>query len=258
MLKKREQKSGFEEGRTRKKKGSSSSSLSRELDNLEKVTNELADILEEDIKPSKNKKDKARKGQHIGLIGSDAEIDETISIFERQIGKIKKRIDAGSDDDFNASKTEELLLRAMLKTNIDLIPIAEKAFRKTQREQAAYAYRSFVEQALDFTTRLKMMGDVENQTKFIRENILDPMFKSQVNTFLTAFLSMKSIVDTEVNNRKTAKIIKRQLDETLTALGEFMDKSIDKISNDIGIYLSGDISKFGNAPAKKKVRGKKK
>lgn len=256
---KREQKSGFEEGRSRKKKGSSSSSLSKHIDKLEKARNDLAEVLdEEDYAPASkfDKKTKKSRGSHIGLIGSDAEEDDVESVFEKQIAKIKQKIDA-ADDDFNSAKTEEMLLRALLKTTIDMIPLAEKAFRKTQREQAAYAYRSFVDQTVDFTTRLKMIGDVENQTKFIRENILEPMFRAQTNTFLTAFLSMKGTIDTEVTNRKTAKVIKRNLDESLTSLGEFMDKAIEKITVDIGAYLAGDMSSLNGGPPKKTRRKRK-
>jgi hypothetical protein len=256
-VKKREKKSGFEEGRS-KKKGSSSSSLSNQIEKVEKAKNKLSEILDEERDSKHSKKKKSKRGEHIGLIGSDADDDEEVlSVFEKQIGKIKKRIDAADDDAFNASKTEELLLRAMLKTTIDLIPIAERAFRKSGREQAAYAFRSLNEQVVDFNTRLKMIGDVENQMKFIRENILDPMFRAQANTFLTAFVSMKEKVDTEVDNRKSAKLVKRHLDESLQMLGEFMDKTIEKISNDIGLYLSGDMSAFGAAP-QKKVRRKRK
>lgn len=258
-MKPKKQKSGFEQGRSKtrpslsgskKEKTNKLTKAEKRLKKLKEAKEELAEVLRE---TGVTKKKKRNRDHGEGFPGSDG-IEAEVSIFEEEMEAIREMVSAKSDD-FNAEAANKMLLRSMLMTVLDIIPIAERAFRATSKENAAYAVNALINQAREISTDLKMAGDVENQSRFIKESIIDPMYKAIAQNMLQELLSLKSVIDTELSNKpKTAKTIKRSVDSTLRTIGMFMTQSSEKISSDIESYLAGDMSAIGSS-GKKRKRG---
>lgn len=259
MKPKNKQKSGFEQGRSKnrpslsasskkKDKEKSSSAYEKKMRKLNKAKEELSEVLMES--------GSVRKGKELvygaGAPGSDG-VEGQISVFENEMETVRKLI-TNESVEYNAELANKMLLRSMLAMTLDIIPIAERAFRQTTKENAAYAVNALINQAREIATDLKMMGDVENQAKFIKESIIQPMFTAQAQNMLHEMLQLKSVIDTEVTNPKTAKAVKRRVDDTLRTIAAFMTQSTEKISSDISSYLSGDMASIGDKPKKKKKR----
>lgn len=269
-MKPKKQKSGFEQGRSKTRPSLSNPSnkkdkqtaYEKKVRKLNKAKEELSDVLREvgstrrekellsDSKRSKRDRDDERGA---GMPGSDG-IEGQISVFENEMEVVRGLI-SNESVEYNAELANKMLLRSMLAMTLDIIPIAEKAFRQTTKENAAYAVNALINQAREIATDLKMMGDVENQAKFIRESIIIPMFTAQAQNMLHEMLSLKSVIDTELDKSpKTAKIVKRRVDDTLRTIANFMTQSSDKMTSDIESYLSGDMASIGTKPKKAKKK----
>lgn len=242
-MKKNKQKTGFAEGRSKNRPSASSSKdkdLNREkkLNKLNKAKDELADIL---------------KDTGSGLIGSD--VDEEVSRFQKEMKSVRKIVSNKNEDDLNTEVINKMMLRSMLAMTLDVIPLAEKAFRSTSKENAAYALIALIKEAKEISTELNMIGNVENQSAFIKSSIITPLFNAMAQHFLQDMLSMKSTIDTELSGKpKTGLRLKRQLDEIMKSIGLFMTLSSDKIADNIHLYLSGQMSDVLATTPKKRKR----
>lgn len=183
--------------------------------------------------------------------------DDVKAVFAKQFERLRMDIDS-SNKTFNASSTTRAMTRAMLAMVIDVIPLAEKAYRQTQKENQAYALNALVNQARELSTDLKMMQDVEGQAEFIRNQLIDPLMMSLTQQIMASMLSLKNSIDTELGAKAPgrAKTLKRQVDDNLRGLGEFLQGAKDKLSSDVFRYLSGDPTLLGQRkPSGKPRRG---
>jgi len=241
MKKSNKKKTGFAEGRskTRPSVSSAEKDLKREkkFNKLNKAKDELADVL---------------KGT--GLVGSDG-LDAEMSRFQKEMGSVRKLISNKNEDDLNTEVLNKMMLRSMLAMTLDVIPLAEKAFRGTMKENAAYALIALIKEAKEISTELNMIGNVENQSAFIKDSIITPLFNAMAQHFLQEMLSMKSTIDTELAGKpKTGKRLKRQLDEIMKSIGMFMTQSNDKIAESVHLYLSGQMADILSPSTKKRKK----
>ncbi len=174
--------------------------------------------------------------------------------FARQFRRLRKK--AGADNDhFNADVINRLMLRAMLSMVLDVIPIAEKAYRSSSKENAAYALNSLLNQARELAMDLRLSKDTVGQAEFISSKILKPVFVSFTQVLIAELFTLKATIDTEVAP-KPAKAVKRQVDAFARALGTFQTSMMDKVSTDIEAFLNGTLHMEGspkqrNKPSKK-------
>jgi len=240
-MKKNKQKSGFAEGRSKNRPSISSPDKNikheKKINKLNKAKDELAEVL---------------KGA--GLVGSDG-IESEVSRFQKEMKTVRKIVSNKNDDDINTEVLNKLMLRSMLAMTLDVLPLAEKAFRSSMKENAAYALIALIKEAKEISTELNMIGNVENQSSFIKESIVTPLFNAMAQHFLQEMLSMKSNIDTELANKpKTGRRLKRQLDEVMKAIGMFMTQSNDKIAENIHLYLSGQMADILGPSTKKRKK----
>lgn len=179
-------------------------------------------------------------------------LDEEVSRFQKELKTVRKHISNTSEIELNTEKLNKMMLRSMLTMILDVIPLAEKAFRASAKENAAYALIALVKEAKEIHSELNMIGNVENQSEFIRNSIITPLFNSMAQLFIHEMLSLKASIDTEVGNPKAGKKVKKHVDEVMKSIGLFMTQSNEKISENIHSYLSGNMSEFSDTPKKKK------
>lgn len=243
------QASGFAEGRAAasgkiKKKDAPQNRTERAAARVNKARDELASILSEDADLPKP-------------VGKSAE--KSATRFGDEIQKVRRLV-GNSNDDFNAESANRHLLRAILATTLDLIPRAEKNYRREGKEQQGYVYVALCNQAKELAIDLKMMSDTENQSRFISESILHPIFIALTQTMMQELMSVKTVVDTLVDDRRAGQKLKTRIDDGMRTMGEFMTGASIKTSANIQSYLGGDMSFLGageaGEPPKKKRRRK--
>lgn len=163
--------------------------------------------------------------------------------FQKEFKKLRKRTGAANEH-FNAEAVNRMMLRAMLTMVLDVIPIAEEAYRKTKKENAAYALNALLNQARELSLDLKLAKDTTGQVEFIERHVLTPVFTSFAQLLIQEMYALKATIDTEVP-AKAGKRVKSKVDDMVRSLGQFQSGMIEKISSDIHGYLSGTMKLDG-------------
>ena len=173
-----------------------------------------------------------------------------VSKFAKDYEQLRNNV-LNSGDDFNADAAQRFLLKTMFNMLVDLIPVAEVNFRETKKEQAGYVLLGLVKQAEEMSSSLKMLGNVENQTQFIRDMIIHPLFTAMMSNFMSQAIGMKNSIETELpKSPKTARRLKLVVDEMLKAFGPFLDGSKTMLTSNISSYLAGDMGFLGEEKSK--------
>lgn len=193
---------------------------------LEELEGKQADLIKELV---------GDEGQDDGQAKSDR--------FAREFKKLRKKVGA-TNDHFNAESVNIEMLRAMLTMMLDIIPLAEQVFRKSKKESSAYALNALVNQARELSTDLRMSKDVEGQAAFIRDMIINPVFKMFAQQLIAETINIKNSIDTNVDNRKHAKRVKQDVDDMARALGKYLTESVMKLYADIDNYLAGNMQQL--------------
>lgn len=246
-------KTGYREGRSKTRASVSSSSKDRGKERERKVAKAAKVDVPWDVDELQEKQDELvtelmeNTQEQDGQIASDR--------FAREFKKLRKKAGA-TNDHFNAENLNIEMLRAMLVMMLDIIPLAEQVFRKSKKESSAYALNALVNQARELSVDLRMAKDVEGQSLFIKDSILNPIFKVFAQHLIQEMIFLKNDVDTHVSSRKEGKRIKESLDKTTRSLGSFLTESVTKIHANIDDYLAGNMDKLMGPPKKplKKVR----
>ena len=205
----------------------------------------------EEIDTSKLKKTKVELKE--SLIDQDGSSLEKSDRFAKEFRRLRKQVGAGNEH-FNAESTSAELLRALLAMVTDLIPVAERSFRSSGKENAAYALNALVNQARELDADLRLRKDFEGQALFIKDNILTPVFKAFVQQMLNEHQMLKSSIDSYVTNSKDRKKLKVNVDDSTRALGTFIQETITKSFADIDNYLQGNMQALMPSTGKKRKR----
>lgn len=204
---------------------------------------DLADVVRElDIDVEGNTYDSDKEGKRT-------------SRFAKSFSRLRKNV--VENEDFNADAAHKILLKTVFAMTMDLIPVADAAFKQSQKEQAAYALIALTKQAQETSAELRAIGNVEIQTTFIRDNIIAPTFKVLTQHLMNQCMNMKNTVDTELGG-KAAKPVKQEIDKLLIGLGQFMDMSREGMSSHVGRYLAGDMSFMQTSSEKKPEKKRRK
>lgn len=226
---------GFAEGRSSAKKSTPRDPVSKRDDFYKTNRQLLSDVVDDDTLARLDEQDALEANR-----------------FEKEFRKLRKKTSA-SNDNFNAESLNRLMLRAMLTMVLDVIPIAEEAYRKSKKESAAYALNSLLNQARELSLDLKLAKDVSGQAEFIQSKVLTPVFTSFTQLLIQEIFALKNTVDTEAQN-KVGKPIKAQIDKMARSLGKYQTEMIAKIGQDIESFLNGSLRLDGTTvkPSRKK------
>lgn len=206
--------------------------------------------------PEKNSK---RNKEEFDLKKSKKALDETFKALTSEV------LDDAEDDDFlraeklkknyrkisaevkkgellNPDAITKKLFSVMLSTTIDLIPIAEKTYRNSRKDAAAYAYTNLVDKAQQLSADLKILKDTQGQAEYIRSNIVDPLLLSVISLMLQENMVMRSEIDNAFNSSpKRAIALKKKLDSSTRRVGDFLTKAKEASFQQIEAFLSGEI-----------------
>ena len=266
MKPKASKKSGFSEGRSASSSGSArfgnkpKKKKSEEQGYTGKADKRISKIQNLVKKKAAAEEDLADvvRALDIDIEGSTYDSDESgkpTSRFARNFSRLRKNV--VEDNGYNAEAAHKILLKTTFAMTMDLIPVADVAFKKSGKEQAAYALIALTKQAQEISAELRMMGNVESQTAFIKDQVIAPIFKMLTQHMLVQCMNIKNTIDTEIGGKDT-KGVKREVDKLMAGLGQFMDGSREQMSGNIGMYLAGDMSFMSSGTEKNDKPRKKK
>jgi hypothetical protein len=140
----------------------------------------------------------------------------------------------------------ELITRTLyielLTTTIDLIPLAEKAYRASKRESAAYAYTNMIDKAQQLAADIRVLKDTSGQAEYIKDSIIKPVFLALTSTILQEILIIKSAIDSELlDSPKKGIRLKAKCDDAARSVADYMNKSLFSAHEQTHAFLSGSL-----------------
>lgn len=189
---------------------------------------------------------------------ADSSEAEITSLFENAFGKLHDDA-AEPNADFRSDEASRNFQRAAYALVLSMIPVAEINYRRSTKQNDAYALNAFIDQARELANDLRQINDADNQVEFIRKRIVSPLFLNAAQVMLTENATLKSTVDTEVKDKHASKLVKRGIDAATKSLGQFLAEMQNSIMAQVLDYLQGNTSAF-EVPAAitKQPRRKKK
>ena len=183
------------------------------------------------------------------------------SAFQEDFLKLKALVDP-SNEDLSMDNTAPLFFRASLSMLLDLMPLAEDAYRKSTKESAAYALVALMNQIRDINNDLRMSEDVAGKT-FTINDILSKALTQIAEHMLRQRYTFDQKIDSMITKPEVRKALKTEVSNYVRTVAEGID-SIQKLSDQrVEAYFNGDPHYMNpglvdHAPAKKSKKSKKK
>jgi hypothetical protein len=238
-------KSGLANQRVKQKHSGSSKSFEeipqkRDFPKSKTPTNVLSSLKES--KKELNRVFESLTGEAILDEDEAEELDDLHSKVKSKFAEISDQIKTGSV--LNPELITRTLYIELLTTTIDLIPLAEKAYRSSKKESAAYAYTNMVDKAQQLAADIRVLKDTSGQAEFIKDSIIKPIFLALTSTILQEIMLIKSSIDSELTDTPKKGIrLKAKCDDSARSVADFMNKSLLSVHEQVHSFLSGDYVK---------------
>ncbi|QXV74113.1 hypothetical protein [Rhizobium phage RHEph12] len=203
-------------------------------------------------------------GEVIEELGIDDEDTEKAppSVFSKHFKRVQEQIAKGEDVPLEVQS--EAFYRATQAMAIDLIPLAESSYRKTQKEGAMYALVALVNKIGELQNDLKMSEDIDGKLATIN-SLLYTCFLRMANMLVQEKYTLQNSIDGITRNSIERKAIRAEVDKLIQSFTHAMIEHKDVLKAQIHAFLQGDPNYLNpmaaaeeEAKAKKKKKGKKK
>jgi hypothetical protein len=217
------------------------------------------------LKKSKIGKERAKNAdvatkikKRLEAISEDDEEEEDESIFKQDFDKLRASLSPDNGDNLRIDQVSASFFRASLAMIMELMPIAEKAYRKTQKESAAYALTALMNQARDLTNDVRRSEDAEGQALQLK-SVVDTTFKSVAQLLLQEKFALQTKVDAITNDPRVRKAIRAEMDATILSFTIGLREHSNLLSARIRSFLLGEANymKPGEEVIEKKFKKKK-
>jgi hypothetical protein len=129
--------------------------------------------------------------------------------------------------------------RQAYSTVVALIPIAEKAYKKHQREHQAYVLNALISQGRELAADLIATDDRKRLGETLVREILEPAFKNILQAQMQEQMQLKAILADKVQP-KYAERTSTEMDESLKRVAGAMTTIFRTTSEQIAKKLLGD------------------
>lgn len=176
--------------------------------------------------------------------------------LKRKLGKkvkdIKEKLDKGEslasafknkeimsllDRDKNDSAIS-LTRKQMLRTIIDLIPMAEQSYRKFPSDRNVYALNNLMSQAREIIAELQSDTDRDLVMHRLTSNVISPQASLLANYLIEANFSLKSRMKSYITSKSEEKAVGKLIDDMTKEIGSALKESLEHISKGVAIVLN--------------------
>ncbi|QIG74777.1 hypothetical protein EVC12_142 [Rhizobium phage RHph_I42] len=202
-------------------------------------------------------------GEVIEELGDESEDEKAPpSIFSKHFGRVQKLMEKGEDVPLEVQS--EAFYRATQAMAIDLIPLAESSYRKTQKEGAMYALVALVNKIGELQNDLKMSEDIDGKVATIN-TLLYTCFVRMANMLVQEKYTLQNSIDGITRNSIERKAIRKEIDNLILSFTKAMDEHKKVLESQVRAFLQGDPNYLNPMAAAeeaekkaKKKKGKKK
>jgi hypothetical protein len=185
-----------------------------------KITIRDSKELKKKSKNLKKKFDETEKlaAEYLMEDGQEAQdIQNVKSIFAKRKKKIALYL---NNDDLDRATI--LITKQLIKTLMDLIPIAEKKYRRYGNERSAYALNSLVSQVRELMTDMEAYKDRKALVTRLLNDIIRPNFMTMAQQLMTASVRMNQQISSYVDTKNHAKVTE-SVNNMIKEVARYMD-----------------------------------
>lgn len=166
------------------------------------------------------------------------ELAETVKQVGSTFG-IRKREIMDAVDSGNIDHAVLQFQRQAYSTIVNLIPIAEKEYKKSKREHQAYVLNALISQGRELASDLMASGDRAQLADVLIREVLEPTFKALLQQMMQEQLQLKTILGDKL---KPAFVpdASREMDDSLKRLAGCMTELFKSTSLQINKKLLGE------------------
>jgi hypothetical protein len=181
----------------------------------------------------------------------DDDVTERQALLKAKFSELTERIK--QDEMLNPELIIKDLYLTILTTTIDLLPLAEKAYRNSKKESAAYAYTNLADKIQQLAADIRVLKDTSGQATVLVENVIQPLFLSLTTIIIQEVMSLKAEIDAVLAGQpKRATKLKGKADRSARNLAEFMNKATLNIHEKTEAFLSGALT-LSSKPSKNRT-----
>ena len=183
----------------------------------------------------------------------DEDVSERQAALKARFKEISENIKQG--DMLNPELVIKDLYITILTTTIDLLPLAEKAYRASKKESAAYAYTNLADKVQQLAADIRVLKDTSGQAAFLVDQIIQPLFLSLTTIIIQESMNIKAEIDSVLGAQpKRAAKLKKITDVSARKYADFMNKATIEIREKTEAFLSGALSPTPTTSKQKRTK----
>lgn len=180
-------------------------------------------------KSKKGKKTVRRLGEDEDFDEQDR-IDEEASVnFQKSMARVAKRV-SNKTQAYNSPAVQEIVTRAALASVLRQLSKAERNYKASGAERAAYAYTNLINQVRDLMADLRAMSSTDALADEIIRSAVTPAFLQLVNYVVNEVGVMRSKITGASSIDALQRQLNEQLNKMLTEIGQYGDETLEKAS----------------------------
>lgn len=193
---------------------------------------ETALVSNKKSKKSKSTKEVRRFGDD-EIDDEDDRVDEEASVrFQRAMARVAKRV-SNRTRAYNSPAVQELVTRDTLASVLRQLPKAERNYKASGAERAAYAYTNLINQVRDLMADLRAMSSTDALADQVIVDAVRPAFMQLVNYLIVEIGAMRTKITGASGDPTVMKRnLHEQIDKMLTELGTYADETLEKAAED--------------------------
>lgn len=167
---------------------------------------------------------------------TEKKVEALMSAFHQEFADIKKMFGAEAED-FQNDKSSIAMMRAMLAMTVDLIPVAEKAYRDKPNNFNASALANLTNQARELQNDIRNLQNLEQQIEHINREIMQPGVRQMANFMISETFKLKKELGFYVKRASVRRLLYAHVDALATNMGKSMSQHTVEMGEKVRKYL---------------------
>lgn len=166
----------------------------------------------------------------------EKKVESIMSSFHQEFADIKKMIGSEAED-FQNDKSSVAMMRAMLAMSVDLMPVAEKAYRDKPNNFNMSALANLSNQIRELQNDIRNLQDLEQQIEHINREIMQPGVRQMANFLINETFKLKKELGFYVKKASVRRLLYAHVDAMATSMGKAMSQQTVDMNEKVRKYL---------------------
>jgi type VI protein secretion system component VasK len=193
--------------------------------------------------------------------GDDDATIQALSTFRNDFTKLREQMNPDAHDSFRVENSSYLFYRANLGMIMDILPLAEEAYRSSKKESAAYAMAALINLGRDLHNDLKMNEDVDGKA-VVMTTLITQGFMRVADLLLREQHELLKRITAIVIKPSLTRSIKAEINTSIVSIAKAMDSTSQLLGMQMSEYMRGNPNYLNphvtTAPVKSKTKRSKK